>query len=100
MVLLSLYFLTIKSEDVAFNASNVEHGEEWLSWKGIFNKLYSTMDEEKQRYLVWLQNKRYIDNYNKQPGNLNFTLRMNHFGDMVTLSMIYTCSVNTLTQLH
>lgn len=57
--------------------------EEWNLWKGEHDKSYSSQLEELERHLVWLSNKKYIEQHNANSHIFGFTLKMNHFGDMV-----------------
>ncbi len=73
----------IRGKEVwTFDASKYEHGEEWKLWKGGYNRSYFSLEEEKRRFSVWLDNKKYIDEHNQQQKH-TYTLGMNHFGDMV-----------------
>lgn len=40
--------------------------------------------EERYRHSVWLSNKEYVDTHNSRSEEFGFTLRLNHFGDMVS----------------
>ena len=60
--------------------------EEWNLWKGLHEKSYSSQLEELERHLVWLSNKKYIEQHNANSHVFGFTLRMNHFGDLVKSS--------------
>ena len=78
--------VTLSSISVSFTSSSYdfEHGVEWISWKGEHKKLYKSFDEEKRRYSIWLDNKKYIEEHNnKNASKLGFTLKMNQFGDLV-----------------
>lgn len=57
--------------------------EEWNLWKGEHEKSYGSQLEELERHLVWLSNKKYIEQHNVNAHVLGFTLKMNHFGDLV-----------------
>jgi len=50
------------------------------AWSIIFERQYSSIEEESQRYMIWLDNLYKIADYNSQ--DLTFKLRMNQFGDM------------------
>ena len=78
--------ITLSSVSVSFTAPSYdfEHGMEWTSWKGEHKKIYKSYDEEKKRYSIWLDNKKYIEEHNnKNASKLGFTLKMNQFGDLV-----------------
>ena len=59
--------------------------EEWSAWKVVHGKEYGSLKEETERSYVWLDNKRFIDEHNCEADIHGYTLRMNHFGDMVSL---------------
>ena len=58
--------------------------EEWNLWKDEHGKSYGSELEEVERHIVWLSNKKYIEQHNANADIFGFTLAMNHFGDMVT----------------
>ena len=59
--------------------------EEWESFKLKFNKSYDSNADELFRRKVFMENKRIIAEHNARyyEGKHNFTLKMNHFGDML-----------------
>ena len=76
----------LSSISVSFTAPSYdfERGVEWTSWKGEHKKIYNSYDEEKKRYSIWLDNRKYIEEHNnKNASKLGFTLKMNQFGDLV-----------------
>ena len=60
-----------------------QYVEEWNLWKGDHDRAYGSQLEELERHLVWLSNKKYIEQHNANSYLFGFTLAMNHFGDMV-----------------
>ena len=68
---------SIEAEDVI--------DEEWESFKLKFNKSYDSTNDEFFRKKVFMENKRLIAEHNARyyDGQVNFTLKMNHFGDML-----------------
>ena len=54
---------------------------QWLEWKTEHKKLFATEEEESRRFGIWKNNLAAIEEHNRQ--NRNFTLKMNHFGDLV-----------------
>ena len=64
-----------------------QFAEEWSLWKGEHDKSYGSQLEELERHLVWLSNRKYIEQHNANAHLFGFTLRMNHFGDMVSNNM-------------
>ena len=65
-------------------ASAAEFSDEWNGWKELYKKTYECEHEELARYTVWVANKAYIEEHNKNADTLGYTLKMNEFGDMVT----------------
>ncbi len=64
---------------------NFQFVEEWNLWKGQHEKSYASQLEELERHLVWLSNKKYIEQHNANSHVFGFTLAMNHFGDLVSI---------------
>ena len=64
--------------------------EEWQSWKEQHGKEFTNEEEEKLRLGIWMSNLAAIEEHNRQ--NHNFTLKMNHFGDLVG-NNLYNLSV-------
>jgi cathepsin L len=76
-----------------------QHPEEWDLWKTEHGKSYESQREELDRHLVWLSNReyinahnviwqanrKYVEAHNQNTHILGFTLKMNHFGDMVSV---------------
>ena len=60
--------------------------EEWNLWKGQHEKSYDSQLEELERHMVWLSNKKYIEQHNANSHIFGFTLAMNHFGDLVSVA--------------
>jgi len=52
----------------------------WEEWKGAFNKVYASADEEAARARVYAENVRLIEYHNSL--NLSWTLGVNEFADM------------------
>ncbi len=63
--------------------------EEWQLWKSAHSKQYVNQKEELERHLVWLSNREYILGHNANADVFGFTLKMNHFGDMVCVYLLY-----------
>lgn len=69
---------------VSVAAPRFQLGEEWQLWKNQHGKSYLSDLEELERHVIWQSNKKYIDAHNQNAHILGFTLKMNHFGDMVS----------------
>ena len=69
---------------VASSTFIYENYEEWNTWKMTHEKGYSFEQEEQERHLIWLSNKKYIDSHNMYADYMGFKLAMNMFGDMVS----------------
>ena len=63
-----------------------EFVEEWKLWKAENERMYHTQQEELERHLVWLSNRKYIEAHNNNFNIFGYTLAMNGFGDMVNNS--------------
>lgn len=62
----------------------VEFSDEWNNWKQLYQKTYECEHEELARYTIWVANKAYIEEHNKNVDVHGYSLKMNEFGDMVT----------------
>ena len=69
---------------LATAAPRFELSEEWQLWKTEHGKGYQSQQEELERHVIWQSNKKYIEAHNQNAHILGFTLKMNHFGDMVS----------------
>ena len=76
-----LVFLSLVS--LAACAAKYEFLEEWNLWKDEHGKSYGSEKEELGRHIVWLSNKKYIEQHNANADMFGFTLAMNHLGDLV-----------------
>ncbi len=77
-LLLFLGFIGLAASSVHY-----EFLEEWNLWKGQHGKSYGSERVDLERHIVWLSNKKYIEQHNANAHIFGFTLAMNHFGDMV-----------------
>lgn len=68
---------------LALAAPGFQLGEEWQLWKSDHGKSYGSQIEELERHVIWQANRKYIEAHNQNSHILGFTLKMNHFGDMV-----------------
>lgn len=74
---------SVTSESLSDPAGR-EFSEEWHLWKAEHEKSYKDENEEVERHMVWMSNKKYIEQHNKHADELGFTLKMNKFGDLVS----------------
>ncbi|XP_003383103.1 PREDICTED: silicatein-like [Amphimedon queenslandica] len=74
-------------------ATKLDLPHEWHSWKATHGKSYESDHEELGRHIVWLSNKKYIDEHNKYSETFGYTLKMNKFGDLTNaeFSELMTC---------
>ena len=72
-----LYYMYVT---LAAAVSALELSDDWNVWKDHYGKSYSSEVEELRRYLIWLNNQKYVDQHNSQ--NFTYTLIMNEFGDL------------------
>ena len=70
------------------NVSALEYGQLWQSWKSTHGRSYVTIVEELERYVIWRANQAFIDYHNSYAHKLGFTLRMNQFGDLVSICLL------------
>ena len=71
---------------------------EWSLWKAENGKIYKHLGEEMERYAIWLSNKKYIEQHNSFADNFGFSLAMNEFGDMVSVSVCDCMSMSVLSE--
>ena len=76
-------FLCLLGVVCASGRAVYEFVEEWELWKDSHGKGYRSELVELEKHLVWLSNKKYIEQHNANSHIFGFTLAMNHFGDMV-----------------
>ncbi len=86
LVLLSLIGL-------AASRAHYELLEEWNLWKDQYGRSYGSEEEDLERHIVWLSNKKYIEQHNANAHVFGFTLAMNDFGDMVSFVLTLWYSV-------
>ncbi len=65
-------------------SGHYKYASEWLSWKTTHSKNYDSKLEDLERHIIWLGNKKYIDQHNANSHVFGFTLGMNHLGDLVS----------------
>ena len=85
-VIVVLFLIAFKVDNVTSNAVDLQYKEEWNSWKQRHNIKYSAFSEELKRYLIWEENKKFIESHNSK-NHSSFVLKMNQFGDLVSLSI-------------
>lgn len=74
------------AEDILFKyRGQYKHHEEWRWWKKIHTKNYKSYQDELERHLIWLSNRKYIEQHNANDHIFGFTLAMNYWGDMVSI---------------
>ena len=72
------------------------YAEQFKLWKSTHGKSYVSSEEEAQRYSIWLDNTDYIEQHNANADQHGYTLKMNHFGDLVSrLRDISLCGYHT-----
>lgn len=68
--------------------AKLKHVDEWFEWKQRHDKSYDSTLEELERHLIWLSNRKYIEQHNANAKVFGFTLSMNHLGDMVRIIIV------------
>ena len=81
---MKLVYLMLLLVQLGMSKPALKFHKEWRVWKENHAKKYSSDEEEVQRHSVWLANKIFIEDHNKRADEKGFTLKMNHFGDMVS----------------
>ena len=69
----------------AITTDDLSLEEEWFVWKAEYNRSYYDIGEELERYAIWQSNKRYIEEHNRYVDVFGFALKMNNFGDLVSV---------------
>ena len=87
-VLIALLSLVV----LALAAPKFQLGEEWQLWKTQHGKSYESQREELERHIIWQSNRKYIEAHNQNAHIMGFTLKMNHFGDLVRQSCMHQLS--------
>ena len=83
MKLLSLLVIFVLWLNFLCESSPLAYHKQWHLWKTEHAKAYSCQEEEIERHAIWLTNKKYIDEHNRQRHLHGYTLKMNHLGDLV-----------------
>lgn len=67
-----------------FESSMTAVREDFNAWKGVFKKIYNTVEEEEHRLMTWIENMARINKHNFQYDlkQKSYRLEMNHLGDM------------------
>ena len=84
MAILQSFLIITHLLVLAFAKLNVEYPHEWHSWKAQHGVSYEDEHVELGRHIVWLSNKKYIEEHNKYAEEFGYTLEMNKFGDLVS----------------
>ena len=64
----------------------LQYGLDWALWRRGHSKVYSSPEEELEKYVVWRSNTAYIEYHNNYADKFGFSLAMNKYGDMVSVS--------------
>lgn len=77
----ALRYETAWKEPITYDWDNLDHVKAWDNWKSVFGKKYDNLQEEAHRFLVWLDNWHFINQFNIE-GSENFTMGVNQFTDL------------------
>lgn len=88
--------LTFALISLAVAAPQVQLSQEWQRWKLEHGKSYQSDREELERHLIWQSNMKYIEAHNQNAHILGFTLKINHFGDLVSIVCNIAHTVNSI----
>ena len=83
---MNLVYLILLLVQLGLSKPTLKFHKEWKVWKESHAKKYTSDKEEVHRHSVWLANRKLIEDHNKRADEKGFTLKMNHFGDMVSPS--------------
>ena len=83
-IVLALSLVLLGTVQALVPPPKLSHAEEWHMWKTQHGKSYGSVREELERHLVWLANREYINAHNQNSHIFEFTLAMNHLGDIVS----------------
>merc|ERR1711963_167986 len=80
-LILALLGLAVSCQAVSFFEVVVE---EWEGWKLVHQKQYDSIEEEKFRMKIFMENKQRIAKHNTRyfQGHHSYKLEMNHYGDL------------------
>lgn len=76
-------------ESESAELKNIQYPKEWHLWKAKHKKTYESVKHELSKHLVWLSNKKYIEEHNKHADALGYGLAMNQFGDLVHITIMW-----------
>jgi cathepsin L len=68
-------------EEITFDWDNLDHVASFKNWQKAFNKKYDTLEEEGERFLIFLENWKYINDFNIADEFL-YKLGINQFSDL------------------
>ena len=67
--------------------SGFQYTEEWEAWKKEHGRVYESDDIENHRHAVWESNMQFVKEHNARADEVGFTVEMNKFADLVSLSV-------------
>ena len=65
-------------EEFTVDWESLDHVQSWFDWKKTFNKEYNSLHDEAQKFLVFLDNWKLINDHNMK-GDSTYTMGINQF---------------------
>lgn len=75
-------------DEIITNFDGIDHLTAFKDWQQHFDKRYEDIDEERHRFMVFLDNWKLINDHNIG-GQYNYTMKMNQFGDMTYTEFLH-----------
>ena len=73
-------------EELTVDWESLDHVKSWFDWKKTFNKQYDTLHDEAQKFLVFLDNWKLINNHNMNPDS-TYKMGINQFSGIIYIYM-------------
>ena len=74
-------------EELTVDWDSLDHVKSWFDWKKTFNKKYDSLHEEAQKFLVFLDNWKLINDHNMNKDN-TYTMGINQFSGTIYICIL------------
>lgn len=68
-------------EEITFDWENLDHASSFKNWQQEFGKVYKDAEEEGERFIVFLDNWKRVNDHNVRARH-SYTMKLNQFGDL------------------